>query len=132
MMRKFSYALIALAPLIAGAQVRTPSPSWNLSDAVGWIISIINLIIPILGGVALIVFFVGLIRYIRSASGGQGKVDGRTLILWGLITLFVLFSVWGIVGILRSTFLSATGQNAGTPLDISPGAFNADYPTYNY
>jgi hypothetical protein len=56
-------------------------------------------------GLALIFFFWGLARLIFSAGDEKGREDGKKIMLWGIIALFIMFSVWGIVQLLqRSLF----------------------------
>lgn len=71
-------------------------------------LSIINTIIPILGGIALVIFFWGAIRYIYSA-GDEGHNSGRELLFWGVVALFVLFCIYGILRLLDNAFLDGTG-----------------------
>ena len=53
--------------------------------------------------VATVVFLWGVIRFI-TAGGDEDKIrEGRSLIIWGLIGLFVMVAVWGIVEILGQT-----------------------------
>ena len=67
----------------------------DLIRAVG---GLINPIIAILVGVALLAFFWGLARFIFRVGGDEKAVDeGKRIMKWGLIALFVMVSVWGIV-----------------------------------
>lgn len=48
---------------------------------------------------AVVIFFMGIVQYIwglRSGDAGKAKV-GSNFMLWGLVGLFVMFSVYGIV-----------------------------------
>lgn len=80
----------------------------TFANVVQGILGIANTLIPVLLGLAVIAFFVGLIRYIYSSSGG-GHAEGRDLIQWGLVALFVLVCIWGIVTFLSLAFF---GQNS--------------------
>ncbi len=51
-------------------------------------------LIPLGIAVALLAFFWGLIRFLRKSDA---KADGKNIMLWGIITLFVMVSVWGII-----------------------------------
>ena len=67
----------------------------DLIRAVG---GLINPIIAILVGVALLAFFWGLARFIFRVGGDEKAVDeGKRIMKWGLIALFVMVSVWGII-----------------------------------
>ena len=59
------------------------------------------------------IFFWGLVRYIYSAGEGEHR-EGRDLMLWGLLALFVLFSIYGILRVLDNEFLSGAGLRSET------------------
>ena len=46
----------------------------------------------------------GLAQFIRSAGNSEAIEEGKKKMLYGVIGLFVIVSVWGLVGILRETF----------------------------
>lgn len=55
---------------------------------------------------AVVIFFMGIVQYIwglRSGDAGKAKV-GSNFMLWGLVGLFVMFSVYGIVKLGQSIF----------------------------
>ncbi len=66
----------------------------------------LNRLIPVLIALALVVFFWGLVKYIRS-----GKAAGaKDVMIAGLVGLFVMVSVWGIIRIAQNTLLGGTGS----------------------
>ncbi len=77
--------------------------------------SIFSPLIPVLFGLALIVFFWGLIQYLRSGLGDKQVEEAKSLMLWGVIIIFVMVSVWGLVKILTDTFFSGAPTVAPTP-----------------
>lgn len=83
---------LLLAPFAAYAQ--NLSNINRLVDAIG---DIVETLLPILVTVALLVFFWGLIKYIRSAGSPEGASEGKSIMIYGIIALFVMVSVWGIV-----------------------------------
>lgn len=87
-------ALLAL-PAVAFAQ--TPG---NLTQLIAWAGDILNRLIPILIAVALLVFFWGLIQYIRNHK----STEGRQIMIAGLVGLFIMTSVWGIIRLAQNTF----------------------------
>lgn len=60
-------------------------------------------IMPLLYAIAFIAFLIGIVRYFFY-SGEEARENGKQFILWGLIGFVVIFSVWGIVKLLLSTF----------------------------
>jgi len=84
-----------------------PSPAVSgksFKGVVGVVIDIINKIIPVLATLAVVLFMVSGLRYVRSA--GSAKNNSREALVWGLIALFVLFSIWGILRVLKETLLN--------------------------
>lgn len=63
--------------------------------------NIIEILIPLSVGVAFLVFFWGLATYIYKSADVQGKDEGRNKMIWGLVALFVMVSVWGLVRFLQ-------------------------------
>jgi hypothetical protein len=93
---KISLSLAATMPLFAHAA--------TLSTAIQKIADILGAIIPALFIIATIVFLWGVIQYI-TAGGDEEKIKtGRNYMIFGLIALFVMVAVWGIVRVLVSTF----------------------------
>ena len=62
--------------------------------------TILNMLIPILIAATIVVFFYGLFLYVfkRDKFAGEGgKGGGKNVMIAGLVSLFVMVSVWGIV-----------------------------------
>jgi hypothetical protein len=66
-------------------------------------------IIPLLGAIAFLVFVFGVSKYIKSAGSGKDVKDSKNLLIWGVVGLFVLVAIWGIIAFLQSEF----GFNGG-------------------
>jgi len=63
-----------------------------------------NAVVPLIGAFAFAAFVWGVIQYFFLNSDNEEKrIEGRQFILWGILGIIVLFSVWGLVGILLST-----------------------------
>lgn len=60
-----------------------------------------SVIIPLLLGVAFLVFIWGIVTYFLVAGEeDDGRKKGRALMLWGIIGFTVIVSIWGIVGLI--------------------------------
>lgn len=75
----------------------------DLAGVVGILIGIIDQLVPILITLALVYFMWGAIKYIMAA--GETNTQARSAIVWGLVALFVITSVWGIIHIACLTLL---------------------------
>jgi hypothetical protein len=60
--------------------------------------------IVILLGVGLLIFLWGLVKFLfRVGSDGDKAVEeGKNRMVWGLIALFVMLSVWGLVKFIQA------------------------------
>src|SRR3989344_3282355 len=81
----------------------------TLEDTLNEIGNLINVAGPIVIGLALLYFFWGLASYIFSSDDPEKKESGRNIMIWGVIALFVMVSVWGLVNVLSDTFNLETG-----------------------
>ena len=76
----------------------------NFGELVTLIInSILKPFVTLIFGLSFAAFLWGMYKYISSANEG-GKEEARNTIVYGLIGLFVMVSVWGLVRILTGTF----------------------------
>ncbi|MBI2023940.1 hypothetical protein HYT00_00890 [Candidatus Giovannonibacteria bacterium] len=62
--------------------------------------ALLNKIIPLLFFIATIIFLWGVILYILSGGDEEKRKEGRQYIVYGLVGLFVMVAVWGIVNVL--------------------------------
>jgi len=76
----------------------------TIASVVQDVISLINLCVGVLVALALVVFFWGLVKYIYHSDDAKARQEGSKSILWGLIALFVLFSLFGILQLLNIAF----------------------------
>jgi len=61
-------------------------------------------VIPLIVTIALVVFMYGVIEYILNGDKEEKRKEGRKYMLWGIISLFVMLSIFGILGVLGNTF----------------------------
>lgn len=76
----------------------------DLQGILDIILQLLNSLIPILIVIAIIGFFYGLAKFIFSAGDSEARGQGIQIMIYGVVTLFVIVSVWGLVAILQNTF----------------------------
>jgi len=109
MMKKFvTGSLLAAAPLLAFAQ------GTSAFTILGVINQIMRIILPMLILAALIYFIYGVVQFVISKDADD-KAKAREIVIRGIIGLFVIVSVWGLIGIIQTTF----GVGGGGTLDSS-------------
>jgi len=108
-LKKFAslIGIMALPALVSAATIVT---------ALEQIKQILNAIIPIVITLAVIYFFWGLAQYILGGVDSPEKKEaGRNIMIYGLIALFVMVSVWGLVGLIGGTFGVGQGGSVSLP-----------------
>ena len=79
-------------------------------------LKLIGILVPIITAFALIMLMWSAVELIR-AGKDETRTEGRKKVMWGVIALFVLVSVWGIVVVLQGMFFKGgeANSNAQTP-----------------
>lgn len=117
-MKKISFTgLLALTPFLALAQTG--------QDVLRTIGDLISLATPVVVALALLYFFWGLASFILAAGGDdEKKQKGRSTMIWGIIALFIIVSIWGLIGVVQNTFDLDTGSTIDVPfVDTDPFNF---------
>ena len=70
--------------------------------------TIVNKVIPIMFALALLGFFWGIVQYIFGSE--EDKASAKKTMIWGVVALFVMSSIWGLVAWLGT----ASGVGTGT------------------
>ena len=86
----------------------------GIGTAIDNIGKLVNALVPIAIGFAVLFFFWGLAKYILNAGDEEKKKEGRSIMIWGVIALFIMVSIWGIVSVLADTF----GVDSKKNLDV--------------
>ena len=109
-MKKIITGVLLMGPMFAFAQ-----SLGAISNLATGITGIINILIPACMALAVLAFFWGLVKYIASASDEAAKEGGKTLMIWGMIALFVMVALWGILGWVQGQLGISGSVNTGTP-----------------
>ncbi|MBI2097655.1 MAG: hypothetical protein HYT46_01845 [Candidatus Vogelbacteria bacterium] len=72
--------------------------------------SVFNPLVGLILAAALVYFLWGVFKYIQSAGDETKRKEGVNMMTYGIIALFVMVAVWGLVNVLKKTF----------PLDLTP------------
>ncbi|MFA6397810.1 MAG: hypothetical protein WDK96_03120 [Candidatus Paceibacterota bacterium] len=76
---------------------------------------IINPVIILVFALALIFFLYGVFEYVLNQTKDDKRSQGRQHMLWGLIGMFIMVSVFLIMGIIMNTFgIEGINPKAGT------------------
>lgn len=99
-----SIVSLGVLPLSVLAQVNTTyTGSTGVGGLLKWFSGILALIVPILIAVA-VVWFIWSVLQFMITTDEEKKKTAKLGMVWGIVAIFVMVSVWGLVGILANTF----------------------------
>lgn len=106
----YSFAVLFLIPSLAHAALGN---LWTLTER---LTDIVKNLIPITFSFALAVFFWGLARYLFNSDSEESKAEGRRIMTGGIVALFIMSSLWGIVMfVAKDLGLDKTKESMGVP-----------------
>jgi len=91
----FAYSFF---PVVASAQVVR-----NIKDLGGVISTILQNVIAVLIGVAVVVFLWAIFRYLTESKNEAKREEAKKYMIFGIIAIFIMVSVWGVIGLLNQT-----------------------------
>jgi len=81
---------------------------------------IIKMLIVLAAAVALLAFFWGLAKFIFKSGDEKAVEEGKRIMKWGLVALFVMVSVWGIIGFFQKELNLPDVQKTDIPSPKDP------------
>ncbi|HRH27004.1 MAG TPA: hypothetical protein PLZ99_02495 [Parcubacteria group bacterium] len=76
----------------------------------------LGVIFPIVFAIAMIYFFWGVAKYILSAGDPKSAAEGKSIMIYGIIAIAVMASVYGLVNFLQTTLGISGGTVTLPPL----------------
>ena len=120
-------SLLALAaPAVILAADSAAPIARTIDGALSWVIYIAGRILPLLMLAALVLFLFGIVKRFFWGKDTADRGESGKFILWGIVGLFVMVSVWGLVNLLRSSF---NLDNSNVPIAPAVPVQNAPYAT---
>ena len=111
-------ALAFTTPLMALAQTSSVRSVWDIFTLLN---QALNRIVPFLIALAVVWFIWEVFQY-TIAGEEEKKGKAKSGMIWGIVGIFIMVSVWGLVAILQGTF--------GTAGVSAPGGVNSLLPTF--
>ncbi len=82
---------------------KTPSAALDFTTLAQKLGDIANLVIPFLISIAFFAIILGIAKYIRSAGNEEKVAEGRRVVIWGTVALFLMLSFWGFVLLIKKS-----------------------------
>ncbi|MFA5764053.1 MAG: hypothetical protein WCX27_01130 [Candidatus Paceibacterota bacterium] len=108
----------ALAQTVTDGLSCDPRAVHNIKDLIMNLVigCVLARLVYLIMAIAVVAFMFGVFRFMRAE--GDGRQQGKELMFWGIIGLFVMVSLWGLVAILQGTFGTA-GVTDITPRNVT-------------
>ena len=91
---------------LLGTDITCPNGIKSLTDLINFFTcTLMQGIIPLLVALAMAGFVYGIIKFFLNPDSEEQKKAGKNFMIWGLVAMFVIVSIWGLVGIVSKTFL---------------------------
>ena len=98
-----------LLPVAAFAQAGLGGGDTPLDTAITRLLSWISRLTVLILAAAVLVFVWGVLKFITAAGDDEKRKSGRSFMIWGIIGIFVMVSVWALVRLLTETVGPAVG-----------------------
>ena len=89
-MPTYAYAASSYAPAVS-----------DVSSLLDFVNFIMGALLPIFIGLAVIYFIWSLLTFLLKS--GSDKDEARSHMIWGIVIIFVMVSIWGLVNVLKSS-----------------------------
>ena len=99
-MKKVLPFVIGFLPLVVLAQIQGNNVQSVIVDVEDFITTYV---IPLIIGLAVLWFIWGVFSFIRAAGDEEGRKKGRDMMIWGIVGIAVMISVWGLVNLLSNS-----------------------------
>ena len=107
-LRKIILLLFYSAPVLVLAEA-------TVGSLLSKIQTILGALVPLLGTAAFVVFLWGVVKFISAGGNEEKRKEAKNLIIYGLIGLFVMVAVWGIIKLVAGTFDLQEGGDINLP-----------------
>ncbi len=87
----------------------------TLNDIEAAALELLNAVVPLLIAAAVVFFLWSVLKYINSGDNAEARAQAKALMIYGVIAIFVMVSLWGLVNVLADAF----DLNDSVPVDFN-------------
>ena len=115
--KKTSSFCLGISSLLFFPMITLADAPTNFAGIVSITVEALKAVLPVIVILAFIYFLWGLTKYLKSED--NKKETAKNIMLRGMIALFVISGLWGIVWLLTRTFIEPSGANVPEGIDIT-------------
>lgn len=111
-------ATTALMPVLAFAQVQQGNSTFGTGTINNILVQfkgIVNTALIVLAGVAVIVFIVGIIRFVLASADAEKRGEARGYMIYAVIAFAVIAGLYGLANALLNFFNISSGDTLVVP-----------------
>ena len=124
-MRKTTGALLALSAAALPATAFGAETIIQLSNAIQR--TVYRPLVGVLIGIALVLFLWGIVKYVAQRGDESKAAEGAKMMSYGILILFVMFTVWGLIRLGLAFF----GFEGGADASGSTSVFGVSARNYD-
>lgn len=94
-----SMGMLSLPSVVAATQ--GGGDLGNVEGFMETVLDLLDLLVLIIMALALVFFLWGVAKFILNAGDPEEQTKGKQIMFWGLIGLFVMTAVWGLVAFIQ-------------------------------
>lgn len=117
----FAFAPMLVLAQVTGTGLFTGDAS-GISSILKGVGTIIDWVVLIVIAIAILFFLLALLKYITKAGDEKERGAARQSMIWGVIIIAVMASVWGLVKVLQD----ATGVDTNATVQVPETPFSND------
>jgi hypothetical protein len=127
MKRTLTSTALLSALMVLGGVVHAQNLTWynNIfiigdQGQVGWVLQLIDGLVPVLTLVALALAMWGAILFVAKSDDETAREEGKKKMIWGVVGLMVIVSVWGLVFLVQRTVGIQSPGTGGVDVQFAP------------
>ena len=82
---------------------------------------VVDPIIAVVFTLGLFLFFVGIVEYLWEIKDGKTTGNGRSHMVWGIVVMLIMVSVYGIINMIVNTFQLDDAIDISRVQNVDPG-----------
>ncbi len=114
-MNTFAKALPFSVPLMPLFAFAAETDLGFFDTLVSQLSNLVGALIPVVIAIGLLFFIWGLVQFIAASGDETAREEGRNKMIWGIVALFVIVTVWGLVALLNQLTGVQQGEAVTTP-----------------
>jgi hypothetical protein len=107
-------ALFVLSATLSSLAFASAQSFTAINTIIASVQGIVTRLIPLAVGLAILAFFFFLVKFIWNSGDPSGRADSLRGMGYSVLALFVMVSIWGLVGFIGSAL--GVGQGGSAPI----------------